>query len=305
MTPLVLDIKGNALDDGPGIRSVVFFKGCPLDCKWCHNPESKRPDVEISYDSAVCIGCETCFTACPTRAISKTNPFFIDRTACDLCFECVSNCPSGALTRVGMEMTPEAVFARVIVDKPFFDTSQGGVTLSGGEPTFHMEFAGQIAKTLKQNDIHVLLETCGLFDINRFYRILYPSVDIIYYDIKFIDPDLHKKYCGVDNAVILQNFKHLQEKFKAGGVPVLARIPLIPGITDTDDNMRAVGRWLSDQGVQQIQVMGYHPLWIEKNAKIGIKPSISGNPALSEWMGRESVERCKTILASEGLDVRV
>ncbi|NOY69254.1 MAG: glycyl-radical enzyme activating protein [Deltaproteobacteria bacterium] len=305
MKPLVLEIKGNSLDDGPGIRSVVFFKGCPLDCKWCHNPESKRAQVEISYDSKVCIGCKTCITTCPNKAIAETNPFFIDRDACDLCFACVETCPSGALTRVGMEMSHDEILDRVIVDKPFFDTSHGGVTLSGGEPAFNMKFAGQTARKLKKNNIHVLLETCGLFDINRFYKHIYPYIDMIYFDIKLMDTDAHKKYCGADNSIILKNFSALQKKYANGGVPVLARTPLIPGITDTDGNLRAIGSWLASRDVQKIQIMAYHPMWIEKNAKIGMKLPISGNLVLSEWMSRESVERCKNILASEGLEVVV
>jgi len=303
MKPLILDIKGNSLDDGPGIRSVVFFKGCPLDCLWCHNPESKRPGLEISYDAKVCIGCGTCIETCPKRAISKTNPFFIDRMVCDLCLKCEETCPSGALARVGREMTADEILSHVIADKPFFDTSNGGVTLSGGEPTFYMEFCANLAKKLKENGIHVLIETCGLFEIEDFTSKVLPHVDMIYFDIKLIDPDLHKKYCGADNGVILENFAELHKRFKAGGVPVLPRTPLVPGITDTENNMRAIGKWLAMQGEQKIQVMAYHPMWMEKNAKIGIKTPQDIGPSLYKWMDHDDVLRCKRILEDEGLCV--
>ena len=143
--PLILDIKGNSLDDGPGIRSVIFFKGCPLACTWCHNPESKRFEAEISFDAKACIGCDACLSACPQDALSRDNPFFIDRRRCDLCFRCIDACHSGALSRVGQEMGIAEIVARVLDYKPFYDTSGGGVTLSGGEPTVYMDFASPIA----------------------------------------------------------------------------------------------------------------------------------------------------------------
>ena len=124
-TPLILELKGNSLDDGPGIRTVVFFKGCPLDCIWCHNPESKKPGVEISFESTVCVGCNTCIETCTRKALFRENPLFIDRNLCNLCFDCVDNCPSNALERIGQVMDIYQIAEQVMKDKPFFDTSKG------------------------------------------------------------------------------------------------------------------------------------------------------------------------------------
>lgn len=187
--PLILEIKGNSLDDGPGIRTVIFFKGCPLSCTWCHNPESKSAGFEISFDARQCIGCNTCIDTCPEDALSRDDPYFIDRDKCDLCFKCVDNCPANALTRVGRWMGPDEILAAVTKDKPFFDTSGGGVTLSGGEPIMYMEFVSDLLKALKKEGIHILLETCGHFNFERFEDLIYPYVDTIYYDIKLYNAD--------------------------------------------------------------------------------------------------------------------
>jgi pyruvate formate lyase activating enzyme len=132
-SPLVLEIKGNSLDDGPGIRSVIFFKGCPLSCVWCHNPESRKAAPEIAFDGKLCVDCGECRKTCPERALSKIHPFYVDRTLCNLCYLCADACPSGALEKVGKTMTVDAIMEKILPDKPFYDASGGGVTLSGGE----------------------------------------------------------------------------------------------------------------------------------------------------------------------------
>ena len=268
--PLILETKGNALDDGPGIRSVVFFKGCPLSCIWCHNPESKRAGMEIGFEAGKCVGCGTCMQICPEGALSRDNPFFIDRTLCSLCLQCVENCPSGALDRIGTPMAVEDVVAEVVRDKPFYDTSGGGVTLSGGEPTLFMDYTADLLKALKENGIHTLVETCGLFDINAFTEKLSPWIDTIYFDIKLMDPGAHKQYCGTSNTVILENFKELQKRAQNGGAVVVARTPLIRGITDTTDNLKAIAAFLKQCGADAVRLLPYHPLWKEKNCKLGI-----------------------------------
>ena len=310
--PLVLEIKGNALDDGPGIRSVVFFKGCPLSCTWCHNPESKRTGVEIGFHAKTCVGCDTCTGVCPENALSRNNPFFIDRSACTLCFQCADTCPSGALSRIGTAMTIDEIVAKVIRDKPFYDTSGGGVTFSGGEPTLFMAFTGALAKTLKAGGIHTLLETCGFFDTGRFFDCAYPWLDMIYYDIKLIDPAAHARYCGLSNERILRNFKALHQRAQAGGVPVLPRIPLIPGITDADDNIKGIAGFLASLGVTQAGLLPYHPLWREKNHKIGIAPGLPnpGSPnneaaaqTMAQWMNKQAIEKCRAVFEASGIRI--
>ena len=299
--PLILEIKGNALDDGPGIRSVVFFKGCPLSCTWCHNPESKRIEPEIGFEAGQCVACDTCIGVCPQNALSRDNPFFVDRTRCTLCFACTDACPSGAFTRIGTPMTVDEIVARVVRDKPFYDTSGGGVTLSGGEPTLFMEFAARLAKALKAAGISVLLETCGLFDLARFDEVLYPWLDEIYFDIKLMDADAHARYCGVPNTAILKNFKALYSRMADGGIPVTPRTPLIPGITDAAENISAIADFLTTCGVRTARLLPYHPLWQEKNMKIGINPQTSGNPAMQKWLDNRRLAECRSIFEAAGL----
>ena len=168
----VLDIKGNSLDDGPGIRTVIFFKGCNLNCHWCQNPETKSAQIELSYELEKCIGCRNCENACSMDAISPVNFSFVNRKLCKLCFECVEECPSTALSKVGKEMSIDEIFQKVMKYKSFYDTSGGGVTLSGGEPTYYIDFISNLLKKLKSEGIHTLIETNGLFNIKKFESIV-------------------------------------------------------------------------------------------------------------------------------------
>lgn len=299
--PLILEIKGNALDDGPGIRSVVFFKGCPLSCLWCHNPESKRARMEIGFEAETCVGCDTCVSLCPEQALSRENPFFIDRDACTLCFACVDGCPSGALSRIGTHMSVDEILDRVLLDKPFYETSGGGVTLSGGEPAMFMEFSGELAARLKASGIHTLIETCGLFDLARFDKHLYPYLDLIYFDIKLMDPKLHARYCGVSNETILANFRALHARARSGGVPVMPRTPLIPGITDTPENIHAIADFLSSCGACEARLLAYHPLWQEKNLKIGISMEKDHAPEMDQWLDRNVLDGCRQVFEASGI----
>jgi len=301
--PLVLEIKGNSLDDGPGIRSVVFFKGCPLDCSWCHNPESKNRSVEISFDAGKCIGCDSCLTVCSPGALSRKNKYFIDRSRCTLCFVCVESCPSGALERVGTAMPTVEIVNAVIKDKPFFDTSGGGVTLTGGEPTIDIDYTSRLLKDLKKNGIRVLIETCGFFNFDRFSTLIAPYIDMIYYDIKLIDDKDHQKFCGVSNELILSNFTRLYQKYLEGGIEILPRTPLIPGVTDTEKNITAIADLYRAHGVTRAALLSYNPLWHEKNLKLGIG-SLSGKKGkAAQWMPREKEEYCRSIYKKAGIEI--
>ncbi len=301
--PLILEIKGNSLDDGPGIRSVVFFKGCPLSCTWCHNPESKQTSNEISFDPKECVGCNTCMETCKKHALSKENPFFINREVCDLCFECTDTCPSGALAKVGKKRTIHQITEAIIRDKPFFDTSGGGVTFSGGEPTLYMEFLSDLCKELTQNEVHILIETCGQFNLDQFDNLVYPHVDTIYFDIKLYDSENHKRFCGLPNQTIIDNFRTLHSRFLNGGKDILPRIPLIPNITDTEENLREIVSFFRKENVTKTQMMAYHPLWQEKNRKIGIDPSSNHTEEMNRWMEGEKVDVCKKYFTDAGIDV--
>lgn len=300
--PLILELKGNSLDDGPGIRSVVFFKGCPLSCFWCHNPESKRPDAELSFAASECIGCGTCLETCGRKVLSKADPFYIDRSQCDLCFDCAETCPSGALSRVGREMSTDEITNFVIRDKPFFDVSGGGVTLSGGEPTMFMEYAGELLRKLKAHGIHTLIETCGQFDFDKFERLALPYTDMIYYDIKLYDSSLHRFYCGVGNERILANFVKLVKLSKKEGFTIMPRTPLIPDITDTESNLESIATFLWQQEVKQTQLLLYNPLWYEKNLKLGLE-SHPSEGSKERWQSREKLTGCEKIFLAKGIAV--
>jgi pyruvate formate lyase activating enzyme len=300
-TPLILEVKGNSLDDGPGIRSVVFFKGCPLSCAWCHNPESKRASVEISFDAGLCVDCGNCRKVCPKEALSHANRFYIDRNKCDLCFRCIDACPSGALDRVGKDMTVGDILKKILPDRPFFETSGGGVTLSGGEPTLFMDFTAGLLKSLKEHGIHTLLETCGQFDLDRFMETLYPGLDAIYFDIKIMDSAAHKKYCGIPNERILENFARLLEISKKDAKVLLPRIPLIPGMTDTEANIAAIAAFLKGLHVSEAMLLSYNPLWHEKSDKVGAEDPYKKNREMTSFADKNILERCRGIFANSGI----
>ena len=289
----ILEINGNSLDDGPGIRTVVFFKGCPLSCVWCHNPESKSVNQQISFDPQKCISCNDCIKICNENAISRNNQFFIDRKLCQLCFQCVDNCPSEALTPVGKKMKLDDIMIEIKKDLPFFQTSNGGVTFSGGEPTLQMAGLSSLAKKCKDKGIHTLLETCGFFNWDNFQSKILPYMDIIYYDIKILDPIKHEKFCGVDNDLILNNFIKLVKKIEKTEIKILPRIPLIPKITATTENIKSIADFLKKYNITNAQLMEYNPLWLEKNFKIGVTNHYAQKEEMSQWMNQNDIKKLK------------
>jgi len=287
---LVADIKRNALDDGPGIRTTLFSKGCHLSCVWCQNPETKSPKQELLYDSKSCIGCGNCMKACEQAAIAiqSDGVYPVDKLSCILCGKCVSACPVQAIRFAGRHYEVDELCNKLLQDAIFFKHSGGGVTFSGGEPTFHLDFISIVAANLKQRGTHLCLETCGLYNHENFKAKLLPFLDLVYFDIKIFDGDKHKKYCGVPNAGILENFKLL---IKEASVNVLPRIPLIPDITTDTENLLAIKNFLQDCGINKVGLLPYNPLWLSK-------PSNTKETALytrNEWMSKEEREAIKEI----------
>lgn len=303
-TSIILDIKGNSLDDGPGIRTVVFFKGCPLDCVWCHNPESKSTRPEISFDRNTCIQCNKCLEVCTHNALDRQTPYFIDRSLCDLCFDCVEACTSEALTRQGQTMTLADLFQKIARDKPFFDTSGGGLTLSGGEPLLQMNFASALLKVARAEGIHTLVETCGLFSFESFAEKILPHCDQIYMDIKLIDLDAHKKFCGASNQKILENLKNLSRLAKIGQIKFLPRVPLVPGITDTQENLEAIAEMLKENHLPKVQLLEYNPSWFNKCTKLGKPNPLEGQIGMEAWLAPEQIDKCKSIFTTRGILVK-
>ena len=260
--PLIFDIKRFSREDGPGIRTTVFFKGCPLSCSWCHNPESKNPEPEIAFYSDRCIGCGDCDAVCPESAIrlEKTGTGRIDRKKCSACGLCVDACPSGALKIIGRFYPPEELIETVLADKNFYKTSGGGVTFSGGEPTLFMNYVVEVSKGLKKQGLHLAIQTAGPFRLDAFVQKLLPHVDLVFYDIKIIDPDAHKRHTGSDNRAILYNFTQLHLVAPDKLIP---RTPMIPGITDTKQNLEQISRFLKIAGCRPSRLLSYNPA--EKN----------------------------------------
>jgi len=200
-------------------------------------------------------------------------------------------------------MTVEEILLTLLRDKPFYDVSGGGVSLSGGEPTLFVEFAGRLLQALKSNGVHTLLQTCGLFNLHTFDRMMYPWLDTIYYDLKIIDREAHARYCGAENEVILANFRELARRSHNSGVPLLPRTPLIPGITDTAENLQAIAAFLLECDVHQAKLLPYHPLWREKIRILGLQAPLEESPEMQKWLERENLARSKTIFREAGVEV--
>lgn len=267
---VVFDIRRFALDDGPGIRTTVFFKGCPLACVWCHNPESIRPAAEIGFQAPSCIGCGACAVVCPEDCIALDREERVDRAACTVCGLCVEACPAAALRVIGAVYPVEELVELLLRDRVFYETSGGGVTFSGGEPTLHMHYLSGILEALKQCGIHTAIQTCGLFDLAAFKRLLLPYLDLIHFDIKLIDPREHEKYTGAGNAAILSNFRALTAIAKDR---ILPRIPLIPGITMRRENLSGIAALLKGLGYAVCELLPYNPDGARKRRTLGIPVS--------------------------------
>lgn len=300
---LYFDIKRNTLDDGPGIRSVVFFKGCPLSCTWCQNPESINTGYELSFDQEKCIECKDCDEACPEQAIDFSFPERIIRDKCTQCFKCVDVCPSGALERCGDTIEMDQLLEKVLEDQAFFETSGGGVTVSGGEALMQMESVGELFSRLKDKGIHTLIQTAGLFNYKIFEKLVLPNTDTIYFDLKLINSDAHSKYCGVPNHSIIENFGKVQALALKGGIEVLPRVPLVPMITDTDENLAGIADLMQAHGVKKMQILPYNPIWLDKLPRFGGVQRLDFGEYTGKFMPDEEIERCTKIFEARDIHV--
>ncbi len=264
---LVFDIEKFAIHDGPGIRTVVFLKGCPLHCQWCHNPESHSFEPELFFDATKCTQCRRCATACPQRCHTfENNAHFIDRRQCLHCGKCVQVCPVGALEIVGKQMTVSEVMAEVLADQVFYDHSGGGITISGGEPLAHFDFTRELLTASRQSGLHTCVETSGFAPWEQLEQLL-PLVDLWLWDVK-APRELHEQLVGTPNDLILENLQRLD---KAGAATIL-RCPLIPGVNDSDAALLSIAQLANTLNhLQQIELEPYHPLGETKNIKLGKK----------------------------------
>jgi pyruvate formate lyase activating enzyme len=262
---LVFDLMHFSTRDGPGIRTTVFLKGCPLHCAWCHNPESQSPQPEVILRPNLCIACGECISVCPEDAISQVNGVMAyDRSRCRACGACVEICTPGAREMAGKVMTTGQVLVEIEKDRPFYDESGGGVTFSGGEPLLQFDFLADLLHTCHLNGLNTVLDTSGFTPWNQLEAIL-PDVDLFLYDIKAMDDATHQKWTGVSNRLILENLNRLAE---AGG-RIIIRVPLIPGVNDTPDQMEALGRMAASlPGLIGIELLPYHKIGLEKYKRL-------------------------------------
>ena len=260
---IIFDIKRFATGDGPGIRSLVFLKGCPLMCKWCANPESQRTEPEIIYYRNKCTGCNKCVEKCPTQAIKHDQKYglIIDREKCTTCGKCMEVCYYGARELIGKDMSVSEVMEIIHKDKKYYDNSGGGVTLTGGEPLLQPEFTKELLKACKKSGINTAIETSGSAKWQYLNEIL-PYLDLIFYDFKHIDSELHRQYTGVDNERILENLRKVNDTFEG---EIIVRIPFITDINDSEENQIRMYKHISQfNKIKKIEIMPYHRFGIPK-----------------------------------------
>lgn len=282
---LIFDIQRFSIHDGPGIRSLVFLKGCPLKCLWCQNPESLDTRSEIGFTPTKCIGCGTCNDICPTGSIRLKGPKRIERSSCLRCGECADACPSRALERIGKEYTPEEVLDEVMKDESFYATSGGGVTFSGGEPLLQIDFLVGALKLCKKQGLHTAIETSGYTRYPILKKAL-PLLDLVLYDLKVCDPADHKRFTGKDNRMIIQNLKKLRDE----GIEVAVRVPLVPTFTLVSSNIVSLASLISRLGYDNAVLLPYHRMGESKLPKIDSSLSPLGINPPSEHEVREAAD---------------
>ncbi len=256
----IFDIQRNSFVDGPGIRTTVFFKGCNLNCAWCHNPESQKPSTEMMIYKNKCIGCGKCQSVCTSK------------NACVLCGKCELFCPQDARKVCGKKYTVEEVLNKVTKDKAYYENSGGGVTLSGGECMLQAEFVLELLKKLKEECIHTAIDTAGSVPFECFEKIL-PYTDLFLYDVKIWDSQLHKRYVGADNRLILDNLERLFEK----NARVWVRIPVIKGVNDNIDDFKKIRNFIGGRA-EKVELLPYHPMGENKYTAIGKAPQVFDKP---------------------------
>jgi pyruvate formate lyase activating enzyme len=294
---IVFEVKRFAIDDGPGIRTTIFLKGCPLHCWWCHNPEGQALAPELMYRSMRCTGCNECVKICAKAAISCVGESMaIDREKCNLCGRCCQKCPTEALAIVGKEMSLNEVLKEIDKDLIFYGESEGGVTVSGGEPLSQLTFLNSLLDECKGRGIQTAVDTCGYAPYKSIDKIS-NRADLFLYDIKIIDEKKHRKYTGVSNKTILQNFKKLTDK----GSNIQVRFPVIPGINDSEENVTKTAEFLVSCGTKNISLLPYHRSGIEKYTGLGRTYKLGKTKSPSD----QDMRKIKEALEIFGLNVRV
>ncbi|MDD5127362.1 MAG: glycyl-radical enzyme activating protein [Dehalococcoidales bacterium] len=291
---LVFNTQSFAIQDGPGIRTTVFMKGCPLHCQWCSNPESQKAHPEIMTTDIKCISCRKCAGLCDAISFNSKGRQ-IDRAKCNLCLKCAEVCPSKAIEQIGKYLTVDEVLKEVLRDEALYRNSGGGMTVSGGEPLLQPEFVTELCRRAKEKGIHTALDTCGYAPWAVMEKVL-KYIDLVLFDVKHMDPAKHKKFTGVDNKLILSNLKKT--------VPMVRtwiRIPLIPGFNDSEDEVKEIAEFSASLKVDKVSVLPYHEFGSAKYAKLGNTYPMQGTASL----GEDKVKSVVTSFQQYNLEVEV
>lgn len=296
---IIFDIKHFAVHDGPGIRTTVFFKGCPMECWWCHNPEGLSTEEEVFYYEAKCMGCHRCIDICSASAIDKNNDGIgIIRENCNTCGECVEECPTGALQIAGNRVTVDEVMDEIKKSIIYFNKSGGGVTFSGGEPLMQPDFLRGLIIECRDRGIHIALDTSG-YAPREIFDSMVDDIDIFLYDLKLISDSRHKKYTAVSNKVILENLGRLSEKDR--GRDVFIRFPVVPNITDGDRELDEIIEFISSlKDINKVNLLPFHNVR-EKYERLGRKYRIKNVKSPD----RERVKHIKELFQEKGFKVKI
>ncbi len=295
---LVFNVQRYSIHDGPGIRTTVFLKGCPLRCAWCHNPESKSPQPELTIYQERCVRCGACWEACPQEHLDqvRSGPL-VDRVHCIRCGRCVEACVNDARQLVGQTLTIDQLMAELLKDRIFYDDSGGGVTVSGGEPLMQAEFVRQLLDACRDAEISTAVDTCGFGERDDLLAIA-PLTDIFLYDVKILDDEKHIRFTGVSNAVILENLRALAQIHSR----IWIRVPLVPGFNDSPADIAATARFVASlPGVCQVNLLPYHPLGLHKSERLGTLSNLGAPVRPSAEALEESAEPFRSL----GLNVKI
>jgi pyruvate formate lyase activating enzyme len=282
---IVTEIRSLSPHDGPGLRTTLYFKGCSLKCQWCHNPETIGSSPEIEWDSKSCIDCRICEAECPEKAIAFSEPqaYIIDKNKCTACGLCVESCPSKALKKIGQPYTVHQLVERIQKDDNFIKRSNGGVTFSGGEPALQYPFIAELALKLKAHDYHLALDTCGAATAKA-YETLVPLMDLILFDLKEMDNARHRLFTGGSNVEIHKNLTLILKTIEQHNLctEVWIRTPLIPGMTNTSENIQGIGELISTKkGIQKWDLCTFNNLCVAKYRKLGQEWGLEHDELLS------------------------
>jgi len=292
MEGIVFDIQRFSIHDGPGIRTIVFLKGCPLSCRWCSNPESQSLKPVIMYQKMNCIHCGRCIAACKKGAISINNKGFINRDICTACGECVNVCPASALTIKGRKMTVEQVVKELKKDAIYYRKSGGGITLSGGEPLVQSDFSQEIFKACKAQGWHTAIETTGYATPETIEKV-FPYIDLALMDIKNINSDIHKEYTGISNEIILENVKQVSKITK-----MVVRVPVIPNFNSSEQSILETCKFVKTlNNVDTVHLLPYHTYGENKYDLLGRDYLMKESKSVNS----DEIENLKKIVESQGI----